>query len=148
MDAIQEHEQKLLAAFVAVLASEDKLSDVKRRLHEATTLLEQERTGAETKLEQAWVEVEKLMAETGEPEVFLLGEVTDFKIGWSSPRQTVKVEADAVPDEFCKIERKPKLKEIGDYLKRLKEEGAALPNWGRFEDGATKLTWKAVKKSA
>lgn len=44
MDDIQNHEQKLLAAFGNVLVVEDRLSDVKRRLDEATTLLQQEKT--------------------------------------------------------------------------------------------------------
>jgi hypothetical protein len=87
------------------------------------------------------------MAETGKVEVLLPGAVTDFKIGWSTPRETVRVEPDAVPDEFCKIERKPRLKEIGEYLKGLRDAGEPFPNWGGFQTGASKPAWKAVKKS-
>jgi hypothetical protein len=147
MEAIQEHEQKLLVAFAAVLAAEDRLSDVRTRLEQATTLLQQERTGAEAALERAWVEVQNLLAETGEVEVLLPGQVTDFKIGWGKPRETVKAEPEATPDEFCKIERKPKLKEIGEHLKGLREGGLPLPNWASFHTGEPKLWWKAVKKS-
>ncbi len=146
MDEIQEHQNKLLDAFAAVLRIEERVSDVKRRQEEATILLQNERNRTEADLDKAWVRVAEIMAETGEPEVVLPGEVTDFKIAWSKARERVKVEPDAVPDEFCKIERKPRLKEIGEFLHHLQEQGLSLPNWARFEAGESKLTWKAVKK--
>jgi hypothetical protein len=71
----------------------------------------------------------------------------DFKIGWTTPRETVKAEPDATPDQFCKIERKPKLKEIAEHLKHLRQANLPLPNWASFERGASKLAWKAVKKT-
>jgi hypothetical protein len=145
--SIQEHQQHLLAAFCAVLAAEEKVSDVKRRQEEAAILLQQERNGVETVLERAWIEVEKLMAETGEVEVILPGDVTDFKIAWSTPRETVKVEPEAVPDEFCKMERKPRLKEIMDYLKGLRDASLDFPNWASFQTGSSKLGWKAIKRN-
>lgn len=144
---ILEHQQRLLVAFGAVLRVEDAISDVKRRQVEAETLLQQERNRYESELEKAWFEVERLMTETGEVEVLLPGEATDFKIAWSTPRETVKAEPDATPDEFCRVERKPKLKEIADHLKSLRASGADLPNWASFQLGESKLGWKAVKKS-
>ena len=146
-NGIEDHKQRLLVAFGAVLAAEERVSDVKRRQDEAATLLQQERNGAESSLEKAWIEVQELLAETGEVEVILPGEVTDFKIAWSSPRETVKVETEAVPDEFCKIERKPRLKEMGEYLKGLRDGGLDFPNWASFQTGATKLGWKAIKRN-
>lgn len=149
MDAIEQHQQAMISAFAEVLKAEDAVSVAKAKLDEATTTLGREVNGATTRLEQAWAEIQKLMAETGEPEVILPGQVTDYKIGWSTPRETVKVESpDAVPDEFCKMERKPKLREIGEHLKVIREQGGTFPNWGRFELGSSKLTWKAVKKHA
>lgn len=144
---IQQHQQRLLQAFGVVLTAEDAVSAVKRRQDEAVTLLQQERNQAEAMLATAWAEVQKLMVETGEVEVVLPGEATDFKIAWSTPRETVKVEPDAVPDEFCKIERKPRLKEIGEYLKGLRDSKLDFPNWGSFKTGASKLGWKAIKKN-
>jgi hypothetical protein len=144
---IEDHHQRLLAAFGAVLRAEDAVSDVKRRQTEAEALLQQERNRAESEMEKAWEEVGRLMAETGEPEVLLPGEATDFKIAWSTPRETVKAEPDATPDEFCKIERRPKLKEIGEHLKQLRKGGIPLPNWATFQLGTSKLGWKAVKKT-
>jgi hypothetical protein len=145
--AIQEHQQKLMEAFAEVLKAEDAVSVAKTKLDEATTLLGLEKSKAEHALGQAWQQVQQLMAETGEVEVLLPGSVTDYKIGYSKPPERVKVEPDAVPDEFCRVERKPRLKEIGDYLKGLRETGQPLPNWGGFEHGEPKLTWKAVKRN-
>lgn len=144
---INEHQQRLMAAFASVLQAEEAVSEVKQRQTEAETLLQQERNGKETQLEKAWAVVSAILAETGEFEVILAGQVTDYKIGYSTPRETVKAEPEATPDEFCKIERKPKLKEISEHLKALRAEGKDLPNWASFQLGESKLTWKAIKKS-
>ncbi len=146
MDAIQEHEQKMLDAFGAVLRAEDRVFTVKKRQADAEAAFALERGEAETSLRLAWDEVQKLMGGTGEPEVTLPGTVTDYKIGWSKPPERVKTIADAVPDEFVKTERVPKLKEIGDHLKELRSKGADLPNWASLERGEPKLGWKAVKR--
>jgi hypothetical protein len=143
-----EHQQKLMQAFAEVLKAEDAVSSSKVKLAEVTIPLQQAVNQAEHSLGKAWQEVERLMAETGEYEVLLPGTVTDYKIGWSNPPERVKADADAVPDEFCKIERKPKLREIMDYLKTLGAEGKPLPNWVSFERGERKLCWKAVKHKA
>lgn len=147
MDYIQEHEQKFMQAFAEVLKAEDALAEAGKQLAEATTLLGQKKSQAEHALGLAWDEVRKLLAETGEFEVLLTGLVTDYKVGFSYPPERVKADADAVPDEFCKVERKPKLKEIGDHLKQLRDAGEPLPNWASLERGEPKLTWKAVKKT-
>jgi hypothetical protein len=140
-------EGEMLNAFAAVLRAEQEVSAAKTVLDEAVTPLRQKLTGAETRLTSAWVEVERLMGSTGEFEVLLPGDVTDYKISFSTPRESVDVDADAVPDEFCKIERKPKLKEIGEHLKGLRDSDQPLPNWGRFKLGERKLGWKAIKKT-
>ena len=147
MDYIQEHEQKLTTAFAEVLRAEDDIATAKRELDNATAGLQSAVTAAETKLMAAWDAVKALMEETGEVEVILRGEATDFKIAYSTPRETVKVEPEAVPEEFCKMERRPKLKEIGEYLKGLRDAGQALPNWASFQMSTAKLGWKAIKRT-
>lgn len=147
MTEVEQHERRMLAAFAKVLQAEEAISDVKRRKAEAETLLQHELNGRESDLAAAWGEIKKLLDESGEFEVLLPGEATDFKIGWSTPRETVKAEPDATPDEFCKIERKPKLKEIADHLKQLRAAGLSLPNWASVQLGEPKLTWNAVKKT-
>jgi hypothetical protein len=147
MDEIQEHEQKLMAAFGKVLAAEDRVAEAKSKLDEAVAMLGLERSTAETALTAAWGEVALLLNETGEVEVLLPGSVTDFRVGWTRPRESVRADPEATPDEYCRVERKPKLKEIGEYLKGLRDGGLALPNWASFQPGEPKLAWKAVKKS-
>jgi hypothetical protein len=147
MDAIQEHQQKLTTAFAEVLRAEDEISAAKRELDDATFGLQTAVTAAETRLVAAWDSVKALMEETGEVEVILAGEVTDFKIAYSTPRETVKVEPEAVPEEFCKMERKPRLKEIGEYLKGLRDAKLDFPNWASFQTAKAKLGWKAIKRN-
>jgi hypothetical protein len=147
MDAIQEHEAKLMAAFGKVLNAEEQVSAAKMKLEEATTTLGLEKSTADAALSAAWGEVASLLKETGEVEVLLPGSVTDFKVGWTNPREGIRADPEATPDEYCKIERKPKLKEIGEHLRGLRDGGMPLPNWASFHLGEPKLAWKAVKKS-
>ncbi len=91
--------------------------------------------------ESARVELESFMRENGLLEAVVESGCIDYKLSIANPRASVKVDEDAVPDEWCKIERKPKLKEIGDYLKL-----GGQVNWARFEVGAASLQWRPVKK--
>lgn len=102
---------------------------------------------AEKEAEDAALAIKEEMLSTGEYEINIAGEFCDYKIYFTAPRESVKVEnPDAVPDEFCKIERRPKLKEIKEELDRLKESGAALPNWATVQLGESKLSYKVCKK--
>lgn len=139
------HNHFLEAAFQDWLACEDRLSVAKSELDKATILLTNAKNGAEFQVEKAKAVVEKMMAETGEYELFIPeseGSSRGYRVGWSTPRQSVKiVNADAVPDDLCKIERKPKLKEIGDLLK-----AGLQTNYAALEYGEKKLQYKWVKK--
>lgn len=140
--AISIETQFFEAAFQAVLAAENELAEIKTKLDEVSTLLGNAKNGAEKRLADAWLEVEKMMAENGEYESIIVGQEIDYKICYTTPRQSVKiVNAEAVPDEYCKIERKPKLKEIGDLLK-----AGLQTNYATLEYGDKKLQWKAIKK--
>src|SRR5690349_4119092 len=120
-EQIEKHQDAMISAFAEVLKAEDAISAAKSALTEATTRLDREVREAEFRREQAWSVVKGLLDSTGEYEVTLPGSVTDYKISYSTPRETVKAEVpEAVPDEFCKIERKPRLKEIGEFLKGLR----------------------------
>ena len=82
------------------------------------------------------------MSETGEFEVAISGQYCDYVIYTTKGRESVKVEnPDAVPDEFCKIERKPKLNEIKKHI----EDGNQV-NWAALEKGHGKVTYKIKKK--
>lgn len=140
--AVSIDQQFFEAAFQAVLDAENELFGHKRALAEATTLLQQKVNGAEKRLADAWLEVEKMMASNGEYETVIpLDETNGYRIGWSTPRQSVKVvDLAAVPDDLCKIERKPKLKEIGDLLKAGEKH-----NWASLEYGEKHLQYRIVK---
>jgi hypothetical protein len=98
---------------------------------------------AKREAESAAFEIQQEMADTGEYEILVQGEYTDYKIYWGGGRESVKVEnPDAVPDEFCKIERKPKLREIAEHLKTNQV------NWAAVEKGSQKLNYKLVKKGS
>lgn len=86
------------------------------------------------------------MREYGVEEDILEDDYHRYKLSFTKPRGAVKADADATPDEFCKIERKPRLKEIGEHLKSLEEQGQPLPNWATIEYGEPKLTWTTLKK--
>jgi hypothetical protein len=65
----------------------------------------------------------------------------NYRVSYHTQPERVVVDADAVPDEYCKIERKPKLTEI----KAMLQEGVQT-NWARLERSEPKLNWKMVKK--
>lgn len=136
------HQQFVEAAFQVVLEAVDALSAAKSKRDKLLYEVDREVLSASKSVEDAMNNIESLMKESGEYEILLPGENgIDYKINYSTPRQSVKiVDPNAVPDLFCKIERKPKLKEIGDLLK-----AGGSHNWASLEYGEKKLQWKAVK---
>jgi len=144
----EEHQQALMTAFIALLAAEDEERTARAAIKAAQEANAAALRHAEQAQAEAWAEIARLMAETGEVEVVLPDETHDYKIGYGTSRESVKADPDACPDEFVKVERKPKLKEIGDHLKALRDKGAAAPNWARLEKSEPKLSWTLVKKGA
>ena len=148
MPNIDQHTDAILIAFAKVIRAEDKERLAKTDLDAITAKMKALIGEAQIEQDAAWAEIAALMGESGEFEVTLPGQANDFRIGWNTPRESVDVpDVAAVPDEFVKIERKAKLKEIGEHLKKLRDQNAALPNWARFERGERKLQYKVVKKS-
>ena len=139
---MSSHEEQLMQHFAKVLKADAAIAEAKTKKQEAEAKAKLAINAAEKQARDAWDAIEALMKETGEYEVLLPDNHIDYKICYTTPRQSVKVDESAVPDEFVRIERKPKLKEIGDYLKTLDTP----PNWASFERGEPKLTYKAVKK--
>jgi hypothetical protein len=146
-DGITAHQRALLAAFVAVLAAEEEERQAELAIRavrdaHAATLRQAKQAQAD-----AWEDIEKLMAETGEVEITLPDETHDYKIAYTTTPEVADVpDADAVPDPFCKLERVPKKKEILDHLKGLRDRGEALPNWAAIRRNPGKLSYRLVKK--
>lgn len=145
-EELEDYQAALLTTFGDVLRAEQAVSSTKTALDQATLQLKAELAQQETLLADAWGRIGKLLAETGEFEVTLPGESANYRIGWSSVREAAQVSADAVPEEFVRVERKPKLKEIGEHLKALRDADQPFPNWGRLERGESKLQYRLVKK--
>lgn len=146
----EQHQAALLTAFAAVLKAEHYVAEVKAELAEKTARMKADIAEGEGELAAAWAAIAALMAETGEVEVTLPGAATDYRIGWSTPRESVVVEDPAaVPDEWVEVERKPKKAEIAKHLKLLRDhQNMPFPNWGKLEAGERSLQWKAVKRVA
>ena len=127
--------------FMAVLEAEKAVAEASNKLAQAQTLFGQVKAKAEHQLALAWAAFEADMKEGGEYEVFIEDITHDYKIAYQKGREKVIIaDESAVPDEFCKIERKPKLREIAEHLK------TAQTNWAKFERSEPKLQWKIVKK--
>jgi len=81
------------------------------------------------------------MKANGVFEDLIEGKMHNYKITYQQQPERVVVDDDAVPDDMCKIERKPKLTEI----KAMLAEGKQV-NWARLERNEPKLVWRMVKK--
>jgi hypothetical protein len=121
------------------LWADNKTSEIKKTM----AALQADMDDVEKEKELALTAIKEEMASTGEYEVLVPGEYCDYKIHYTAVRESVRVEIDAVPEEFCKIEKKPKLKEIKEYLEQLD----VPPNWARMEAGQPKLTYKICKRA-
>lgn len=138
---------ELSELLAAIIRSENEVSQIESDLAERGIAAKIKIAELETVQIEKWAEIKAHMEETGEYEIILSGSATNYKICYSAQRESVKVsDPNAVPDEWVKTERKPKLKEIGDYLKALREAGQPLPNWANLELSEKRVSWKAVKK--
>lgn len=147
MSEIDLHQKNLMLTFADILKHEKALTEAEiaakdsARRHSA--IIAQHKTD----LDAAWEGMEDLLRETGEIEVVLPGNNTDYRICWQKGRTSISApDPDAVPDEYCKLERKPMLKQIGVLLDSLTGAGQPLPNWASYERGEDKLVWKPVKQ--
>lgn len=120
------------------IAADAKISNLKEQIAE----LEAEKQLQEREAQDAASQIKQGMLENGVTEDLIEGEHINYKIHFTTPRGAVKCpNPDAVPDDFCKIERKPELKKIKEFL----DEGN-LVNWAAIEFSEPKVTYKLVKK--
>lgn len=136
-------------AFVAVLAAEDEERRAEAAIKVVRETCAPALRQAKQAQEDAWERIAVLMAETGEVEVILPDHAHDYRIGYTATPEVADVpDPDAVPDEFCKVERSPRRKEILDHLKSLRDAGQPLPNWASITRNPGRLAYKLVKKGA
>lgn len=145
---MDDFKKQLMIAFAEYLRAANQHSQAKQVLDEAVQPLQDAVNKASIAEGDAWRAVEHLMRENGVAEEIIPGDTIDYKLAYSAGRESVSVEnPDAVPDQFCKIERKPKMKEIGDHLKYLASHDQPWPNWASITKSQPKLNWKTVKKN-
>lgn len=124
--------------FQAWVAADNVVHEIKEKIE----ALENELRRAQRAATDAMIEVRDVMQHDGLVEENIRGALVDYKIYFTTPRKSVKVlDTDALPDEFCKIERKPNLRKINDHI----AEGHT-PNWATVEEGTPKLSYKAVMR--
>lgn len=103
--------------------------------------LSAEKATYERAAEEARIALSDEMAANGVTEDLIEGELVNYKLYFPTPRESVKVDADAVPEEFCKIERVPRLKEIKEHI-----DAGNQVNWASIQLGESKLSYKVIKK--
>jgi chromosome segregation ATPase len=120
------------------IAADAKIANLKEQMAE----LQAEITQQEREAQDAANTIRQEMQENGLLEDLIEGEHINYKICFTNPRGSTKCpNPDAVPDDFCKIERKPELTKIKKFL----DEGNQV-NWATVEFSEPKLTYKLVKK--
>lgn len=134
---------ELKEAFVNLRAAEDDLTRLEGEKKQADFEMEQFMATAKADVAKWEGECARIMRENGVIEDTIEGVVSNYKLFFGTPRRTVDiVDEDAVPDEFVKVERKPKKAEITKAFK----DAVSLPNWLQWKDGESKFQWRPVKK--
>jgi Protein kinase domain len=140
------HREALRMAFAALLRAEQEEREAEAAIRAVRDQYEPALRRSRQAQEESWKDIARLMAQAGEVEVLVMGDHCDYKIAPSSAPEKADVpDVSAVPEEFLKKE--PKRKEILDYLKKLRESGAPLPDWATITRGAGSLCYKPVKKA-
>ena len=124
--------------FARWVAADAKIASLEHHIAE----LEAEKQQQEREADDAANQIRKEMIENGVSEDLIEGEIINYIIYFTKSRGAVKCpNSDAVPDRFCKIERKPEFKKIREFL----DEGNQV-NWATIEFSEPKLTYRLVKK--
>jgi hypothetical protein len=138
--------EALRAALAALLRAEQEEREAEAAIRAVRDQYEPALRRSRQAQADSWADIAKVMAQAGEVEAVVMGDHCDYKIAPSSAPEKVDVpDVSAVPEEFLKKE--PKRKEILDYLKKLRESGAPLPDWATITRGAGSLCYKPVKKA-
>jgi hypothetical protein len=148
-DIISDHHNELVTAFAEVIAGETDERLAKDAIKAVEDRYASQIRQGQNRQRDAWARIAKLMAETGEVEVILPDLAQDYKLAYNTPPEKVDVpDESAVPDEWCKLERAVKKKELLSYLKGLRDVGDPMPNWATLQRGSASLGYKLIKKKS
>lgn len=119
-----------------LLEAEQNYKDAKRALDSARA----EEVRMKRQMERMTDTLSKYIAEHGPQEIDVDGYI--YKVRQTTPQGRLVVpDVEAVPDEWVKVEKKPKLKEIKDHIKETGE----VFNWCAIEYGEPSVTY-SIKK--
>jgi hypothetical protein len=128
----------ILSCEMAQSAAEVEAKALEARAHDIRCI-------ARASLDAAVSAYTDYMHNNGIVEDYLSGNTCDYKISFTTPRESVDVpDANAVPDDFLRMKPEPDKKKIAEHLRSLPE--SSRPNWAAMKLGESKLTWKPVKK--
>lgn len=134
---------ELKEAFVKLREAEDELHRLECEKKQADDEMAAFLDRAKSDIERYENICATIMRENGVLEDVVEGLVSNYKLYFGSPRRTIDiVDENAVPDEWVKIERKPKKREIANAFK----DAASLPNWLQWKEGEGRFQWRPVKK--
>lgn len=128
-----------------LIAAEQMLAEIECEKRDAVFAFDARIADANAVLADAQAALDAYMRDNGLTRDKIEGGTVDYVIEWSKPRESVKVlDADAVPDELCSFVRKPRLKDVGEWLRAQ----TVQPNWAVIEKGQPRAVWKTVKKGS
>jgi hypothetical protein len=145
--ALAAYNAAMLEAFAGVLQGEASKREAELAIKQVQEKYAPQLRQAEQQIEKGWHTIAALLSAAGLVEETLPGNDFDFKIAYITPPERVECpDVAAVPDEWCKIERTVKKKEVLDHLKKLLDAGQPLPNWATIARGHGSLGYKPIKK--
>ena len=146
-DPIAAHHTALLHAFAKVVQAERAGVAAQAELQQAEARLKPRVAAASKALADAWSDVEALLADTGETEVVLpYAAGVLARVHYTTPGVKCVVDPEACPEEYLKVEKKPKLNDVKRDFLELWKAGAHVPNWVQFVPGEARLTWEPAKQ--
>ena len=131
--------------FAELLKAEQELAEIKAQANNIANEWTVKVQNANYKHEAAKAVMQEYMESNGVTEEVFVGDSVDYKVCFTTPRETVDTpDVDALPDEFARIKKEPKKKELLEHIKSLPEH--ERPNWATLKLGEKSLTWRLVKK--
>lgn len=118
------------------LEADNKISELEAEKKNIEASIKSQKREAES----ARLAITAYMRENGLVKDIIEGEYCNYTLTFPKLRGSLKCNPEAVPDEFCDIIRKPKLKEIREYITNNPV------NWASIEFGEEELIYSISKK--
>ncbi len=94
-----------------------------------------------------WLEIKEAVDATDNKEVVLPGDFGDLKIHYKKGVEKIDiVDVEELPEEFIKVERTAKKRELLAYFKTLRDDNLPFPNYATITQGESVLTYSLIKE--